>query len=241
MAAPAGAALAGFLARQRRGYGRVRLKLAMSLDGRTAMAGGDSQWITGPAARRDVQDLRAQSCAIVTGIGTVLADDCALTVREDELPAGRLLPPAARRALRVVLDSRLRISPQARVLQGEQPALLLHAPEAHAPGPLAGRQRAAIAGAAGGLDLAAVLRELGRRECNEILVESGPRLAGALLAAGLVDQLLIYVAPKLLGSTARPLLELPLERMDQALGLTLREERRIGADWRFTFEPPAAC
>ena len=116
--------LAGFLLRQRRGRGRLRTKIAMSLDGRTGMASGESQWITGPAARADVQRLRAESCAVVTGIGTVLADDCALTVRADELHSDAPLPPPAQRALRVVADRRLRTPPQARVLAGEQPSLL---------------------------------------------------------------------------------------------------------------------
>ena len=230
--------LAGFLARYRRGRGRLRLKLAMSLDGRTAMASGDSQWITGPAARADVQRLRAESCAILTGVGTVLADDCALTVRDGEVAGDPLLPPPARRALRAVLDSHLRTPAAARVVAGPQPALLLHREDAAVPAALADVPRQALPAAQRGLDPRAALEALAQRECNEILLESGPRLAGAVLRAGLADQLLVYVAPRLLGSDARPLFELPLSRMAEALDLRLLEQRRIGADLRLTLEPP---
>ena len=227
--------LAGFLARQRRGRGRVRAKLAMSLDGRTAMRSGESQWITGAAARRDVQRLRAESCAIVTGVGTVLADDCALTVRAEELAADTLLPPASRLALRVVMDSQLRTPPAARVLQGEQPTLLAHAAEASVPEGLTGAARLPLPQGPGGLSPDALLDALAEREVNEILLECGPSLAGAFLGAGLIDQLLVYVAPRLLGSDARPLFALPLTRMADAMELQLLDERRVGDDLRLTF------
>jgi diaminohydroxyphosphoribosylaminopyrimidine deaminase/5-amino-6-(5-phosphoribosylamino)uracil reductase len=235
MAAQAEAELRGFLLRQRRGRGRLRIKLAASLDGRTAMANGDSHWITGPAARRDVQRLRAESCAIVTGIGTVLADDCALTVRDRELASDVLLPPAPRRALRVVLDRQLRTPVSARVLDGEQPSLLVHGAAAKVPPELAVRSRLALGESGDGLDLSAVCAALADRECNEILLESGPRLAGAVLRAGLADELVLYLAPRLLGSDALPLFELPLQQMAQALDLQLLEQRRIGADLRLTY------
>ena len=227
--------LAGFLARHRRGRGRLRLKLAMSLDGRTAMASGESQWITGPAARRDVQRLRAASCAIVTGIGTVLADDCSLTVREAELPEARL-PPPARRALRVVLDSQLRTPPAAAVLAGGQRSLIVHDAAAEGPEDRPGCEHLAVPAAGnGGLHLDAVLDALARRECNEILLESGPSLAGAFLRAGLVDELIVYTAPKLLGSAARPLVELPLHDMASAVTLERIDQRLIGHDQRSVF------
>jgi len=231
----------GFIARMTRGRGRVRAKLAMSLDGRTAMASGASQWITGPAARRDVQRLRAASCAIVTGVGTVLADDCRLTVRPDELdlPVEERELAAARQPLRVVLDSRLRTPPDAKVLDGTAPTLLCHAREVAVPAALAaGHARLlALPAAADGLDLEALCAALSREQCNEILVESGPRLAGALLRAGLLDELIVYMAPALLGDRARPLLELPLDAMADKVSLRLEDVRRVGTDWRFTAVP----
>ncbi|WOJ96787.1 bifunctional diaminohydroxyphosphoribosylaminopyrimidine deaminase/5-amino-6-(5-phosphoribosylamino)uracil reductase RibD [Congregibacter brevis] len=235
MAANVESQLAGFLARQRRGRPRLRMKLAMSLDGRTAMASGESQWITGPQARQDVQKLRAESCAVVTGIGTVLADDCALTVRDESFGHERL-PPPMRRALRVVADSHLRTPADAAVLQGDQPSLLLHSREAHSNLP-PGIDHTALPRAGRGLAPADIVGELSARECNEILLESGPTLAGAMLQSGLVDQLIVYMAPVLLGSHARPLLDLPLDRMAEALRLRLIDRRQIGDDHRFIFAP----
>ena len=226
--------LAGFLLRQRRGRGRLRIKMAASLDGRTAMASGESQWITGPAARQDVQRLRAASCAIVTGIGTVLADDCALTVR-DAMLEGIHLPEPARRALRVVLDSRLQTPRDAAVLAGEQPSLIVHGDDASVPPALARQSRLAVATAGGGLALAPVLDALARRECNEILLESGPGLAGAILREGLADEVVVYLAPKLLGSTGRPMFDLALERMVEAHQLELVEHDAIGPDLRLRY------
>lgn len=226
--------LAGFLLRHRRGRGRLRIKMAASVDGRTAMASGESQWITGPAARQDVQRLRAESCAIVTGIGTVLIDDCALTVRDAMLDALRL-PEAARRARRVVLDSRLRTPADAAVLAGAQPVLLVHGDDSPVPPALSSYPLLAVATGTDGLALAPVLDALAERECNEILLESGPTLAGALLREGLADELVTYLAPKLLGSTARPMFDLALERMAEALQLELVECRSIGPDLRLRY------
>jgi diaminohydroxyphosphoribosylaminopyrimidine deaminase / 5-amino-6-(5-phosphoribosylamino)uracil reductase len=232
------AEIPGFIQRMTRGYGRVRAKLAMSLDGRTAMDSGESQWITGPGARSDVQRLRASSCAIVTGVGTVLADDCALTVRREQLgldPA-MLERAMARQPLRVVVDSRLRTPAGARVLAGRGETLLCHGADAIASEVL---QAGFIHLPSGpeGLDLSVMLHELGRRQCNEILVESGPRLAGALLQRGLLDELIVYMAPTLLGSRARPLLDLPLDEMAQQQRLAVTDTRKIGADWRLTLVP----
>ncbi len=239
LAAEAAAVIPGFLARMRRGRGRVRAKLAMSLDGRTAMASGESQWITGPAARADVQRLRAMSCAVVTGVGTVLADDCALTVRAGELGLEPALAAraATRQPLRVVLDSRLRTPPGAKLLDAAAPTLVCHSEGAHVPGHLAGVETLALGAGAGGLDLDALMDALAARQANEILVESGPRLAGALLAAGLVDELIVYMAPALLGSTARPLLELPLAAMADKVSLDIKDLRQVGDDWRITAIP----
>ena len=226
--------LAGFLLRQRRGRGRLRIKMAASLDGRTAMASGESQWITGPAARQDVQRLRAASCAIVTGVGTVLADDCALTVR-DAMLEGLRLPEPGRRALRVVLDSRLQTPADAAVLAGDQPALLVHDERTPVPPALASHPRLTAAAGDGGLALAPVLDALAERECNEILLESGPTLAGALLREGFVDELVVYIAPKLLGSTGRPMFDLALERMAEAHQMELVEHHAIGPDLRLRY------
>lgn len=226
--------LAGFLSRARRGRGRLRIKMAASIDGRTAMASGESQWITGPAARRDVQTLRAESCAIVTGVETVLADDCALTVRDDAFDDA-LLPEPQRRALRVVLDTRLRTPPQARVLSGPQPALLAHNERQDVSPSLRDTPRLPIATMADHLPLEPVMDALAARECNEILLESGPTLAAAVLRAGLADELVLYLAPRLLGSRARPMFDLPLERMAEAYDLEPMATQRIGDDLRATF------
>lgn len=231
--------IAGFALRMRRGRGRVRAKVAMSMDGRTAMASGESQWITGAAARADVQRLRAASCAIVTGAGTVLADDCSLTVRPESFAdsLGEAEPPGDRRPLRVVLDSRRRVPSTARVLSMGTPTLLLHSSNAPTPATPTHVEQRSVADTPSGLDLAAALQELAARECNEILVESGPTLTGALLAAGLVDELILYMAPCLLGNLARPLLQLPLDVMSDRVALTAIDVRRVGDDWRFTIVP----
>ncbi|MCB1706425.1 MAG: bifunctional diaminohydroxyphosphoribosylaminopyrimidine deaminase/5-amino-6-(5-phosphoribosylamino)uracil reductase RibD, partial [Halioglobus sp.] len=238
------AVIPGYIARMTRGRGRVRAKLAMSLDGRTAMASGESQWITGPAARQDVQRLRAMSCAIVTGVGTVLADDCALTVRAAELglaPDAAQLA-AARQPLRVVLDSGLRAPAGAKVLDGSVPTVLCH--DRSVAVPVAVRdssvERLPLRRDDSGLDLVEVMNFLAAQQCNEILVESGPRLAGALLQAGLLDELIVYMAPALLGDSARPLLALPLEHMAEKIPLLWDDVRKVGSDWRFTVIPQAA-
>lgn len=244
MAEQVRAEIAGFIARMQRGRGRVRVKLASSLDGRTAMASGESQWITGAAARRDVQRLRAASCAVVTGIGTVLADDCSLTVREGELG---LPPPEAALAakyppLRAVLDSRLRTPPTAKILDAAAPSLLCHAEGAAVSEALvaAGADLLALPHSENGLDPGALMAALAARQCNEILVECGPRLAGALLQAGLLDELIIYMAPVLMGSSALPMLELPLAKMADKVPLHIRDMRRLGEDWRITAVPAPA-
>ncbi|GAB5453674.1 MAG: bifunctional diaminohydroxyphosphoribosylaminopyrimidine deaminase/5-amino-6-(5-phosphoribosylamino)uracil reductase RibD [Halioglobus sp.] len=233
------ALIPGFIQRMTRGRGRVRVKMAMSLDGRTAMASGESQWITGPAARADVQRLRASSCAIVTGAGTVLSDDCALTVRAAELnlDAEQTARARVRAPLRVVLDSQMRTPPTAKVLDAAAPTLVCHARGAATAQSGGNAELFALPGGASGLDLEALLAELARRQCNEILVESGPRLAGALLQAGLVDELILYIAPALLGDRARPLFALPLDSMAEKQALEWRDMRRVGNDWRVTAIP----
>ncbi len=223
----------GFILRMRAQRPFVRVKLAMTLDGRTAAADGESKWITGEAARADVQHLRARSSAILTGIGSVLADDPHLTVR---LADDHLHP------LRVVLDSRLRMPPGARMLQEPGQTLVLTADGDDA-------KRAALtqAGATvvrmprgnGGIDLHAALRTLAtEHDINELLVEAGPTLSGALLEAGLIDELMIYMAPSLLGDSARGLFHLsaPLI-LPQRIELAISEVRAVGHDWRITATP----
>ncbi|MFZ5756911.1 MAG: bifunctional diaminohydroxyphosphoribosylaminopyrimidine deaminase/5-amino-6-(5-phosphoribosylamino)uracil reductase RibD [Pseudomonadota bacterium] len=249
----------GFIARMTRGTPFVRVKLAMSLDGRTAMADGDSKWITGPEAREDVQRLRARSSAVLTGAGTVLADDPALTVRPQDWRHGDYAEHGTlpvRQPLRVVLDRDLRATPAARLVVGDGmtstgPVLVvadekvLHAHDGQARA-RALREQDGVeviglpADAGGRIDLPALLAELGRREVNELLVEAGATLAGAFVAARRVDELVVYAAPVLLGSTARPLLDLPLAGMAGKIPLTLVEVRQVGGDIRMTARLPAA-
>ena len=202
----------------------VRVKMAASLDGRTAMASGESQWITGPAARQDVQHWRAQSCAVVTGVGTVLADDPRLNVRDHRCACdGKLRQP-----LRVILDSRLRSPANAQVFEPPGTVVIAHAGAATAGHPKA----ECIPCGTEQVDLAQVLTRLAERHCNEVLVEAGSTLAGAFLKEGLCDELILYLAPKFLGAKARPLLEVPLDRLEQALAGEIVEVERFGPDLR---------
>ena len=220
----------GFLSRIERGRPWVRVKLACSLDGRTAMASGESRWITGEAARADVMRWRARAGAILTGAGTVLADNPLLTVRLDE--AREFVPP-----LRVVLDPGLATVARGRVREGDAPTLYLHAPDIKPPRELVA-DRAPVAVKGGMFDLPAVLALLAQREINEVHVETGATLAGGLLKAGLVDELLLYVAPVLLGDTARPLFGgLGFTEMAQTLHLRTVDSRRVGEDLRLRLRP----
>lgn len=228
---------AGFIKRMERGLPLVRCKLAMSLDGRTAMASGESKWVTSRRAREDVQRLRARSCAIVTGVDTVLMDQAALTVRAAELKLDNAERIAERQPLRVVLDSRARMTPDAPLLQHPGPVLLVFGREPQQrdwPEPV---ETLILPGRGGRIDLRALLEELARRECNDVLVESGATLAGAFLGLGLLDEAIIYMAPKLLGSNARPLFQLPLDTMAAQLPLKIHDIRAIGQDWRITASP----
>jgi diaminohydroxyphosphoribosylaminopyrimidine deaminase/5-amino-6-(5-phosphoribosylamino)uracil reductase len=232
----------GFHARHERGRPWVRLKLAASLDGRTAMADGESRWITGPEARADVQRLRARSCAIVTGVGTVLGDDPRLTLRRGEL-AGLsdfdLDFLDAHPPLRVVLDAAARTPPAALVLDGG--ALLICAEGADVTRVEALRARAEVlrvaSSAGGGVDLDAVLAALAARECNEVLLECGPTLAGSAVAAGRVDELWLYQAPMLLGAGARPLVEAGFDRLADAPRFETVSTERFGDDLRLVLVP----
>ena len=248
---------AGFFLRVGVGRPFVRLKLASSLDGRTALPDGSSRWITGEEARRDVQRWRARAGALLTGVGTVLADDPRLTIRPSELAltdtgAGVEAPPEPRRLLRVVLDSRLRTSPASALLADPAPVLFAtRRPAAES----ARAQALRAAGAevdvceegrgggsslargdrnrSGGIDPGAVLRALAKREINEVHVECGPTLAGALVGGGFVDELLLYLAPTLLGSGSKPLLGLcaPPD-MASRIELRILETQPVGGDIR---------
>ncbi|WP_080266817.1 bifunctional diaminohydroxyphosphoribosylaminopyrimidine deaminase/5-amino-6-(5-phosphoribosylamino)uracil reductase RibD [Pseudomonas syringae] len=225
----------GFIKRMETGLPYVRVKLAMSLDGRTAMASGESQWITGPEARSAVQRLRAQSSVVLTGADTVLADKARLTVRPDELGLNAELRAlaAARAPLRVLIDGRLRVPLDAPFFQAGN-ALVATCAAASARGRYhdEGHEIVALADSAGHVDLRKLLTELGARGVNEVLVEAGPRLAGAFTRLGLVDEFQIFIAGKFLGSSARPLLDLPLAQMSEALELNIVEMRAVGNDWR---------
>jgi len=233
----------GFIKRMSRGLSYVRCKLAASLDGRTAMADGESKWITSEAARRDVQLLRTRSSAVLTGIGTLLADDPALNLRlgAEELPGVRPGEPV-RQPLRVLVDSHLRTPANARLLSLPGTTLIVCL-EGQAPSDTmrletAGAQVHACAGSEGRVDLASLLRYLARREINEVLVETGPTLAGAFLEAGLVDEIILYLAPHLMGDAARGLFRLPgLERMRDRIALRIRDLRMVGSDLRITAVP----
>ncbi|MGH8154184.1 MAG: bifunctional diaminohydroxyphosphoribosylaminopyrimidine deaminase/5-amino-6-(5-phosphoribosylamino)uracil reductase RibD [Rhodanobacteraceae bacterium] len=276
----------GFFSRFERGRPWVRMKLAMSVDGRTALASGESKWITGEASRADVQRWRARSSAILTGAGTARADDPRLTVRNDPLSPGRLcsgergrgegdeaqigrslrleqspLTSATRSAcgrlsrsqtdggegfqpLRVVLDTRLdALAPTANLLDGAAPTLVVHAPGAKSADDRHARAELVEAPLAAGtqrLDLDAVLCMLATRGINELQVEAGPTLCGALLERGLADELLLYIAPTLLGDSARPLLRLPgLTTMDARGDWRVLDRRMLGPDQRLLLRPPA--
>ncbi|MEK6747868.1 MAG: bifunctional diaminohydroxyphosphoribosylaminopyrimidine deaminase/5-amino-6-(5-phosphoribosylamino)uracil reductase RibD [Pseudomonadota bacterium] len=231
LAAQAEAQNIGFFARWRRGRPWVRSKIAMSLDGRTALASGESQWITGAAARRDVQQWRARSSALLTGSGTVLADDPRLTVRELDLGV-----PVTRLPMRVVVDSAARTPARAAILSAEARTLMVTA---------GGRgawpthvEHMACADAAGRVDLNALMLALARRDVNEVLVEAGARLNGALLSAGLIDECIFYIAPALLGDGARGLFHLPhIATLRDKIALEISDVRAVGTDWRVTATP----
>lgn len=219
----------GFFSRVQRGRPWVRLKSATSLDGRTALPDGRSQWITGAAARADGHAWRHRASAVLTGIGTVLADDPRLDVRD--LPGG----PASHQPLRVVVDSRWRTPPAARLLDPPGAVLIVAAqPIDHHAQALVARGAAllSLATAAGTVDLPALLAELARRGVNELHVEAGATLSGALLRAGLVDELLLYVAPSLIGP-GRGLAEWPvLGSLDEQVRLAWHDSTAVGEDLR---------
>ena len=219
----------GFISRHTRGRPYVRCKMAMSLDGRTALANGESKWITGEAAREDVQRLRARSSVIITGINTVLADDPRMSAR---------VSFACKQPDRVVLDSELRIPLDAQILKQEgQCWIATTGADVESLDALeqAGVGVIELMAEDGKLDLHGLMGQLNDLQYNEVLVEAGPTLSGAFLNAGLIDELVIYMAPHLLGDTARGLFQLPaLEKMEQRVALEIKDVRQVGSDIRLT-------
>lgn len=230
----------GFISRMSHGLPYVRSKIAASLDGRTALSNGKSQWITGESARLDVQHWRAQSCAIITGIGTVLADNPSMNVRLDNV---------ARQPLRVIVDSRLQTPANCKMLDA---AMMKHSPVVIAYAQDAGNKAAELTATGAELlhlpsndnpidcrvDLAALLSHLAQRGINEVLVEAGQGLNGALLHANLIDELIIYYAPKLMGADAKAMFAMPeLTQMQQVTDLQILDVRQIGQDIRLRAKP----
>ncbi|MEO6566424.1 MAG: bifunctional diaminohydroxyphosphoribosylaminopyrimidine deaminase/5-amino-6-(5-phosphoribosylamino)uracil reductase RibD, partial [Casimicrobiaceae bacterium] len=213
----------GFVSRVVRGRPWVRVKVAASLDGRTALVNGTSQWITGAAARADGHAWRARACAVLTGVGTVLHDDPRMTVREVE---------TTRQPLRVIVDRHGETPASARILEGTGALIFTAGARNHAwP---ASVETLALPDADNRVDLPAMMRELGARSINELHVEAGARLNGALLEAGLVDEVLLYVAPCIIGDPARGAFARPqaLASLDAAEGFTWHDMHRVGDDVR---------
>ena len=246
MAVEAEALNHGFFKRMRKGRPLVRVKTAISLDGRTALRNGDSKWISSEVSRRDVQKWRARSSAILTGIGTVLADNPAMNVRLDKMQRGQheqnwtdgQVP--GRQPLRIIADSRWRTPVNSRILAEPATAIIAGTRDVAVPPELeaTGARCISLPATAGRTDLVALLSRLAELEINEVQVEAGARLCGALLEARLVDELLIYQAPQLLGEGGPgPFNFGPLESMHERTHLKLLESRRLGNDWRLRFEP----
>ena len=216
----------GFFARMTRGRPWVRMKIAASLDGCTALANGKSQWITGEAARADGHRWRARACAILTGFGTVRDDDPQLTVHGVDTP---------RQPLKIVVDSKFETSPSARLLQEGRTLVVGAVTDAKRTASLkgAGAEVAIIANDSGKVELFKLMEELARRELNEIHVEAGTKLNGSLLQAGVVDELLVYLAPRVIGDSGRGMFHLrELTDLSQTTALKIREVERVGADLR---------
>ena len=227
LAAEAERAHREFLHRVRTGRPWIRVKAAASLDGRIALANGASRWITGEAARHDVHRLRARACAMLTGIGTVIAHDPELTVRH---------VPCSRQPRRVVIDNRLDMPLNAKILTGEPPLILTVSDDATRRKALEalGAEVVRVAGERKS-DLGAVARLLGERAFNEVMVETGSKLNGSLIAAGVVDEIVLYFAPMLIGDKGQGLFALPeLTSLDQARKVRITDVRAFGEDWRIT-------
>lgn len=226
----------GFIKRMERGLPWVRVKLGTSLDGKIALANGASKWITGPAARRDVQRLRAQSCAIITGSGTVIADNPSMLVRPEQAELADYPLSTVRQPLRVVIDSQEKLTPNWLMFNDGHPVLLVNR-HFRAGFSQNVEQCQLPLSSAGKIDLQALLSELASRGINEVLVESGAGLAGAFMANGLVDELIVYQAPKLLGDKGISMLNLPAySEVSEAPHLKLTDIRHIAEDIRLTYQ-----
>jgi len=227
----------GFAKRMEQGLPWVRVKLAASLDGRTAMASGESVWITGDAARRDVQFWRARASCILSGSGTVLHDDPALNVRLSAQELG--IDGQVRQPVRVVLDSRSRVPSSARVMQGDGDILLYTTAEkTNINNGSCEVVNLAYNSGDDAVDLPDLLRDLAKRGMNEVHLEAGATLCGALLSQALVDEIVLYTAPHLMGDSAKPLFHLPhLHSMRDRLSLTIQDLRRVGNDIRLVLRP----
>ena len=237
MEASARALNPGHFKRLEAGLPFVRLKIAMSLDGKTALANGESHWITGPQARKDVQKIRARSSAIVTGVQTIIDDDPLMTVRADEIGI-ELAELSANRSRPVyILDPMLRVSPGAKILQNPNNVLVC-APGKTIKAPFEASITEVRLNQDNRIDLLELLKLLALRNCNEVLFECGAALAGSLVYQGLCDELLIYVAPKMMGSTARSLLQMPeIDTMSDLFNMNVTDIRVIGDDIRITALP----
>lgn len=237
MSAPAAEMNRGFMQRMRIGMPYVTLKIGMTMDAKIALNSGASRWITSAAARADVQRLRAASGAIVTGVGTVIADDPALTVRDKRFDTAGMQP------LRVILDTHLRTPSSSKIFHEVGETLVFTASEDHRLAEVLGAQGAVVERlplAASGLELKAVLRRLAELEVNEVLVEAGPRVVGAFVQQCLFDEIVVYVAPKLFGNSATDAFALPvLLNIDSAAELEFANVRSVGPDLRVTLRPSA--
>jgi len=222
----------GFIRRMTKGRPWVRCKIAMSLDGRTAMANGESQWISGKAARQDVQRYRATSDAILTGVGTVLADNPRMTVRGIDAVNSK-----SRQPLRVIVDSQLRAKPELDIFH--EPGDVLVATLSDQKGSYKENINVEkFSKSVSGIDLSALLEYLATQEINEVQVEAGAKLNGALLREGLIDELVIYMANSIMGDSARGLFSLPrLTSMENKIELNCLDLRKVGEDFRFTLQP----
>ncbi|MDX5152444.1 MAG: bifunctional diaminohydroxyphosphoribosylaminopyrimidine deaminase/5-amino-6-(5-phosphoribosylamino)uracil reductase RibD [Acidiferrobacterales bacterium] len=219
----------GFIRRMERGLPYVRVKLAVSLDGRTAMANGESKWITGDAARADVQKLRARSSAIVTGAGTILADNPLLTVRTEEV---------IKQPLRVIVDTNLSTPANSKIFSTEGEVLVVTVSEDEEAARMlvdAGAEVIQLSSAAHGVDLLELMQYLAENECNEVMIEAGATLAGSAVASGIVNELVVYIAPHLMGADSKGMFALPgLQEMEERVGLQFQDIRMVGNDLRIT-------
>ncbi|BDY03899.1 bifunctional diaminohydroxyphosphoribosylaminopyrimidine deaminase/5-amino-6-(5-phosphoribosylamino)uracil reductase RibD [Ferrimonas sp. YFM] len=224
----------GFIKRMSTGRPYIRIKLAASIDGRTALANGQSKWITGPQARMDVQAMRLAHGAIITGADSVLADDPSMNVRPEQLPESLALPQHWSQPLRVVVDGRARLAPPLKMTEVEGPMLLASTQDYACDWPSSVE---CWQGPSNGekLDLQALIAELAERQINTVMVEAGASLAGAFLSSGLWDELILYQAPKMMGSDGRGVVNLPeLAEMAQVPEFQFKDVRRVGADLRLT-------